>query len=39
MTPQILEKIKSFVLEDPTLFSWELREKLIIESKYILSPF
>ena len=34
MTPQILEKIKSFVLEDPTLFSWELREKLIIESKY-----
>ena len=38
MTPEILEKIASYLLENPTLFAWELRQKLIAESEFINWP-
>ena len=33
MTKEVVAKIKSYLLNGPPMFSWELREKLIAEGK------
>ena len=32
-TPEVVAKIESYKRENPTIFAWEIREKLIGEGK------
>ena len=33
-TPEVVSKIESYKRENPTIFAWEIREKLISDGKF-----
>lgn len=36
-TPEVVSKIESYKRENPTIFAWEIREKLIAECELLIS--
>ena len=33
-TPEVVSKIESYKRDNPTIFAWEIREKLIADGKF-----
>ena len=38
-TPEVVNKIESYKRENPTIFAWEIREKLIADGKIFFFIF
>lgn len=37
-TPSVVAKIEEYKLENPSIFAWEIREKLMSDGKYKRQP-